>query len=531
MDQMKKSLLNELKEYGESDFYPFHMPGHKRNLASGYLADFYQLDITEIDGFDNLHEAQGILKEAQERAACLYRSEETFFLINGSTAGILAAISASAKRGRKLIVARNCHKSVFHAAFLNHLEVEYIYPGLIEEFGILDGISAAQVEEKLQETGCSCASIAGIVLTSPTYDGILSDVRGIAELAHRHGIPVIIDQAHGAHFGFHPFFPESAVLEGADIVIHSVHKTLPAPTQTALLHVDGSLVNRELLRKYLRIYQSSSPSYLLMAGIDSCMEMMEKEGKERFGKLLSYRKEFVRKAEKLKYIKIYPSMAERGKKGQDISQKFEKGMEEPGKLLISVRGTDFTGRQLYDMLRESYHLQMEMCAFDYVTAILSIMDTEDGFKRLLKALEEIDKMLCQSTNVKTRKTEARQEIAAPCGSLEEDISLLCQKYRPEAVFPIYEAFAAENRLVPLEEAEGEAAADFINLYPPGIPILAPGERIDDKALAIIKGYLAKDFTVQGVETPLQGFPGVNVSEWRENEKDKNYLYIRTCMRK
>lgn len=495
---MKKGLFESLKEYSESDYYPFHMPGHKRNPAADFISGFYSCDITEIDGFDNLHAPEGILKEAKEYAARLYHSEETYFLINGSTAGILSAVSAVAgirndniiQHTKKLIIARNCHKAVYHAAFLNHLEIEYIYPGLIEDFGIADGISARQAEKKLFEIAerekiplnSINNLVAGIVITSPTYDGILSDVEGIVKTAHRYGIPVIVDQAHGAHFGFHPEFPESAVAQGADLVIHSVHKTLPAPTQTALIHRNGKLVSGELLRKYLGIYQSSSPSYLLMAGIDSCMRIMEKEGEKRLDALISYRKEFEDQVRDLKKITIYPTEYKR-------DRSFKPGQQEPGRLVIGVRNTSFTGKELYDVLREKYHLQMEMCAMNYVVAILSLMDEKEGFLRLAKALCEIDEMLCGSVFTEGDAEETVKKEALLRGYQSES---------PQTVMEFHQAFTAEFRLLTLEEAKGQTAAGFVNFYPPGIPVLVPGERIDEQVCDLLKGYLAKGFEIQGL---------------------------------
>ena len=489
---MKRNLFEELKTYGESDFYPFHMPGHKRNPDSGFLPEMYKIDITEIDGFDNLHHAEGIIKNAQEKAASLYHSKETFYLINGSTVGILTSIAALSDRGKKLIMARNCHKAVYHGAFLNHLETEYIYPKMIEEFGISDGITAQQVEDKIQEIilreGISDEQagklIAGIVVTSPTYDGILSDVRGIVKIAHSYGIPVIVDQAHGAHFGFHSAFPENAVSDGADLVIHSTHKTLPAPTQTALLHYNSLLVSLETVKKYLRIYQSSSPSYVLMAGIDSCMDFVKREGQERLEQLLISRKELSERSKELKKIKIYPSMLERGINGHDISKIFFQGTEEPGRLLISVRGSGFTGQQLYDVLRETYHLQMEMCASDYVIAILSMMDRKEGFDRLWKALSETDKLL---TNTEKNTKEEKTQFPEYC------------HFQPDAVLKISDAYMAEEESVPLREAKGRIVSEFVNLYPPGIPLLVPGEKIDDKMIPMIEAYLHNGYAVQGIE--------------------------------
>lgn len=488
---MKGNLFYELKKYGESDFYPFHMPGHKRNLDCDFFSEIYKIDITEIDGFDNLHQAEGIIKKAQEKAALLYHSKETFYLINGSTAGILTAVSALADRGKKLILARNCHKAVYHGVFLNHLEAEYIYPKMIDEFGISDGITAEQVDNKIQEILLeekisdekAGELIAGIVVTSPSYDGILSDVRGIAKIAHSYGIPVIVDQAHGAHFGFHDAFPENAVTEGADLVIHSTHKTLPAPTQTALLHCNSSLVSLETVKKYLRIYQSSSPSYVLMAGIDSCMDFVKKEGKERLEQLLLSRKELIEGTKGLNKIRIYQSMAERGVKGQEISRSYLPEMEEPGRLLISVRGTGYTGQQMYDVLRENYHLQMEMCASDYVIAILSMMDRKEGFDRLRKALSETDRLLSDRDKKKEEKT---------------GFSEYCH-YQPEIVLKISDAFMADEESVLLYEAKGRIASEFVNLYPPGIPLLVPGERIDDKIISMLETYLDNGYAVQGIE--------------------------------
>ena len=489
---MKRNLFEELKTYGESDFYPFDMPGHKRNPDSGFLSEMYKIDITEIDGFDNLHHAEGIIKNAQEKAASLYHSKETFYLINGSTVGILTSIAALSDRGKKLIMARNCHKAVYHGAFLNHLETEYIYPKMIEEFGISDGITAQQVEDKIQEIilreGISDEQagklIAGIVVTSPTYDGILSDVNSIVKIAHNYGIPVIVDQAHGAHFGFHSAFPENAVSDGADLVIHSTHKTLPAPTQTALLHYNSLLVSLETVKKYLRIYQSSSPSYVLMAGIDSCMDFVKREGQERLEQLLISRKELSERSKELKKIKIYPSMLERGINGHDISKIFFQGTEEPGRLLISVRGSGFTGQQLYDVLRETYHLQMEMCASDYVIAILSMMDRKEGFDRLWKALSETDKLL---TNTEKNTKEEKTQFPEYC------------HFQPDAVLKISDAYMAEEESVPLREAKGRIVSEFVNLYPPGIPLLVPGEKIDDKMIPMIEAYLHNGYAVQGIE--------------------------------
>ena len=211
-------LYEKLKEYAEADYYPFHMPGHKRRM--GQMCSPYQIDITEIDGFDNLHHAEGIIKECEEKAASLYGSEETHLLVNGSTGGILSAIAGCTRRGGKIAVARNCHKSVYHAVSINQLQAVCLYPEFLELWGINGGILPQDVEKLLKEE----PDIQAVVITSPTYEGIVLDVQAIAKIVHSQNIPLIVDEAHGAHFYFYEKFPRGALQCGADVVINSIHK-------------------------------------------------------------------------------------------------------------------------------------------------------------------------------------------------------------------------------------------------------------------------------------------------------------------
>lgn len=488
---MNKGMYECLKAYADSDFYPFHMPGHKRNPESGAFAGFYGMDITEIDGFDNLHQPESLIRDAQTRAAGLYHSEETFFLVNGSTAGILSAISAISVRADRLIIARNCHRAVYYAAFLNHLKLYYLYPDVMEDYDIAGPVRPEQlkklIEDILSEDGTEGKNaselIAGVVITSPTYDGITSDAGEFARTAHEYGIPLIVDQAHGAHFGMHPSYPPNAVAEGADMVIHSVHKTLPAPTQTALIHRNGNLTDGGLLRKYLRIYQSSSPSYLLMAGIDEAIRLTADEGAERLEKLLRLRQELLHKLKGCRCIRVCPDT-------------------EPGKLVISVKGTSMTGQMLYDVLREKYHLQMEMASGSYVLAILTMMDNESGFQRLLSALLEIDETLSQN----------QQVCSLP------DLNL-----HPKVKMDLREAYLAPCREVELSAARGLTAAEFVNLYPPGIPILVPGEEVSNKIIETIESYREHGYTVQGInKNKIKTVKLKN--DRRVYEENKNYMY-------
>ena len=281
-DYKLENLYDKLKQNQLSNRYPYHMPGHKRNMAGYPMEEFYGIDITEIEGFDNLHLPKEIIKDIMERAEKLFGAE-SYLLVNGSTGGILSAVSAALKKGETLLMARNCHKAAYHAAYLRECRIEYCYPEILDTFGICGSVSPEKIRMHLEKN----RKIKAIFITSPTYDGVVSDVEQIVRDAHKRGILVIVDEAHGAHFGMDERFPKSAVECGADIVIHSIHKTLPAFTQTALLHVQGELIDRGRLRRFLQIYQTSSPSYILMAGIEQCISIMEKERKQLYNNFLN----------------------------------------------------------------------------------------------------------------------------------------------------------------------------------------------------------------------------------------------------
>lgn len=452
-------LYEKLKMYQQSDYYGFHMPGHKRNEEKFPIGLPYGIDITEIEGFDDLHHADSILKEAQERSARLYKAEESHFLVNGSTVGILSSILGVTEKGDKILVARNCHKSVYHAIYMNELEPIYIYPKYEKSLQINGEISCKEIEEILKKE----KEIKAVVIVSTTYDGVLSDVENIAKTVHKYHIPLIVDEAHGAHFGFHKAFPKNANEKGADIVIHSLHKTLPAMTQTALIHLNGKIIDREKVRNYLHMLQSSSPSYVLMASIDYCMEMLENQRNILFEgyveKLITLRKNL----EKLKHLQIIRT------EHFDIS-----------KLIISVKSTNITSGELSKILLEKYHLQMEMTAGTYVLAMTTVGDTEEGFSRLKEALFEIDETL---------KSEKREEEDLELPHLP----LVCRSAE------VQKSVQRDGlSYIKWEDAEGKIAGEYAYVYPPGIPFLVPGERITNEAVQCLKRYEELQFTIEGI---------------------------------
>ena len=529
------SLYEKLKKYEASDFYGFHMPGHKRNTELMGKGLPYGIDITEIDGFDDLHHADGILLELEQRIAKLYGADRSRILINGSTAGIMSAILGCVDRGGKLLVARNCHKSVYHAMELGGLEPVYLYPEFDTTWEINGVIEPGQIKAALEAD----SEIQAVMLVSPTYDGVVSDIRTIAEIVHSYRIPLIVDEAHGAHFGFHPYFPENSNRCGADVVIHSLHKTLPALTQTAVLHINGTIAKEEQIWHYLNMLQTSSPSYILMAGIDRCVGLLEREKeiskanekgqalleKEQYGfrqyvaclerlrtelqeslQNLKLVEPEMRKSQRLTPTTWNPGTAglrkpESERKEGNAEEEKDKGISEghvgksglkigymeydKSKILISTKRCSKTSEEIYKLLLEKYHLQMEMRAGSYILAMTSIADTDAGFERLKQALLELDKS-CRF--ISTERTEgAGVSFALPRTELV---------YLPGKA----EDFRRKNQTecCRFEEAEGRISLEYAYLYPPGIPLLVPGERISGEVISQLLGYQKQGFSIEGI---------------------------------
>ena len=500
--EKQPGLLERLTEYAGSDAYPFHMPGHKRREIPdgipGGFPDPYGIDITEIDGFDNLHHAEGILKDAMDEAAAIYGTDRSWYLVNGSTCGILSAVFATTENGGKILTARNCHKAVYHAICLNRLEAEYLYPEEITEFGINGGIRAEDVRKALEKDAMHCAGNSGdvrgkitkiqaVLITSPTYEGVVSDIRVIADVAHEYGIPLIVDEAHGAHLEYADqchSFPKSALEYGADIVIQSLHKTLPCFTQTAILHVKGKLVDQDRISRYLSMFQTSSPSYLFMAGMERCIRYMDGDGRNE---MIRYEKRLERFMERMEGLQVLEVL------DWEICGKYRTVAGwDPSKIVVStMRAEDFHGEELAETLRRKYHLEMEMTAPEYVIAMTSLMDTEEGFERLGTALLEIDGALRRRTE-SGRKEKAASET--PEG-LESKLS------HPVRRMLICEAMDADTERTAFQDTVGKVSAEFVYLYPPGIPIIAPGEVFTDAIVEKIMAYKAAGLLVQGPADP------------------------------
>lgn len=490
-------LFDKLRENGESDIYPYHMPGHKRHECGSLPKAMYLQDITEIDGFDNLHQPEDILLALQQKAAALYGAEESFYLINGSTGGILSAISAALPVGGRILMSRNCHKAAYHAAYLKSLSISYLYPEVLQEYDIFDAVTPGQVRAALEQN----PEVGAVLIVSPTYEGRISDVQEIAKIVHEKRIPLIVDEAHGAHLGWADGFARNSCQAGADLVIHSVHKTLPALTQTALLHVNGNLIDRERLRRFLHIYQSSSPSYLLMASIDNALNYVSGERKIIFADFL---KAWRRMLERLSVCRCL----------RFLTGAFY--VQDVGKLVISTKKTDVSGRWLYDVLLQKYHLQMEMAAETYVLAMFTVNDTKEGYERLTQALLEIDGQLQRGKTVSKEVRTGGQECREDGGQELYGAHVRENRHETHAggrrvqakdymgvpdaqAIPLARAWDMEKRSQKLSESIGCLAGEFVNLYPPGVPVLAPGEHITKEIYESICKWTAQGLNVQGID--------------------------------
>lgn len=495
-------MLGKLEAYSKENIVPMHMPGAKRNseLIGRYMDAMpapYDIDITEIDGFDNMHNADGMIKKAFEKTAVLYGADESLFLVNGSTAGNMAAICGVTDKGDSIIVARNCHISVYNAIILNELDVNYVYPQYDDEYGYYKGISLREIKDTVEKNESMGKDIKAVVITSPTYEGNVSDIKNIAAYLHEHNIPLIVDEAHGAHFKFSCEFPQTAVEQGADIVINSVHKTLPSLTQTAVMHINYGYVNVSKVKRYWNIYQSTSPSYILMGSIDRCMSIIEKDGEYLFENYISKLKILRNKLGQLKNIKLIDS--------DDIS-----------KIVI---GCD-NAKKLYDILLNEYGIQLEMSSLKYAIAMTSIFDSAEYYDRFYNALCEIDRRynannINNSANNNQNYAERYNIFNNTSSIKKEDIKVNIADFKNEALMSIAKALNEGDKngydKIVMNDSSlyGRISAKMVYVYPPGIPILCPGEIISENVVNIISKAIDHGLEVVGLELDGLEYPYTN----------------------
>ncbi len=449
---MDKSLLTKLASYAEEDYLPMHMPGHKRCDGFPYPAPLpFKFDITEIDGFDDLNHPDGIFLESQRLAASLWGSDECIYSVNGSSGAILAAVRGSliGKMSKKVLMSRGCHKSVYHGVELCGAVPVYL-SAEINPFGFYTEISPEEVKRKLSEN----PDTSLVIITSPTYEGVISDVREIARICHDAGVPLMVDEAHGAHLSLHGVFHEGAVSCGADIVVQSIHKTLPSLTQTALMHLSGELIDKVEIKRQMSIFQTTSPSYILSSSIDCAVRYLaSEEGKKRMEDWhLSVTNARERLAE-LKNLKLFESPC------YDVS-----------KLVICGAGA-----RLSEYLRHEHKIELEMSSLSYVIGMTGAGDDRTSLDRFVQGVFEADKIF---TDV--------------CPVAVQDLSI------PRQITPPAEAVELECEEISLSDALRRISASYVYAYPPGIPMIVPGELCDESFISSVSTAAEKNVSLRGI---------------------------------
>ncbi len=447
------NLFNRLQEYNNKNPYRFHMPGHKGRLQ-GF--DLYGMDITEIPGMDDLHEPAGIIRDMEQRLASLYGASSAHFLVNGTTLGIMCGIFAMVQEGDRVLVQRNSHRCVYNGLMLRKAEPVFINTG-VDKYGIPKAVSAAEVEEILRDID----SIKLAILTNPTYEGVVTELKDISAILRDKRIPLLVDAAHGAHFGFFEE-TENPVNAGADIAVESLHKTLPFLTQSSvLLYSKNGEKYRERVKFYLNCFESSSPSYILMAAGDKGIDVLEEQGERLFKGLEENLEEFYNRASNLSHIRVVES------KNRDRS-----------KIIITLENAEgATIREIYEELL-SRNIVPEMMNNRYILCMTSLMNTREDMEALLRVLEEMDeKLVSEKRNLCCREMEF---------------------IHPKAAMAMAEAINEEGISIPFREALGKISGDFVEIFPPGIPLILPGEIIDTEVIESIESSLNADLEVRGI---------------------------------
>lgn len=481
-------LLDKVEDYVYGDVYPLHSPGHKRSYYDNdFLSELYKRDITGVEGFDRIAISDGSVSDAMNRAAKAYKADETFFLLNGASAGIMAAVFATVKRGGKVLLMRNSRKYVYNALSIREIGIIYLSGEIDEELGLTKGLTVENVEDAIKKN----EDIQAVIITSPTMDGISSEVEDIAELLHEKRIPLIVDASYGSHFGFAGFLPINAVECGADVVIHSLYETLPSPVQTGLIHVNGSIVDKEKIRGYLDMFQSEELSYPLMTGIDECIKFLNSNS-SAWQSFYDKRAKLSDQLRELKHIEVFDAFTMGRSDAPEI-----------GKMLLIPKTKNMNGKQLFDRLKKEFGIQPSMAMPEYVLLSFSVCDTEEGYERLYNALKKLDAELEEKENT-TRTMSGGRDL----GSLEALFGVSSNNNSGKAsAFPsadtlsivrrISDATMCEMESVPVNMCEGRISGVYVGVYPSEQPMLVPGQRITKEILGLINHYKRCGFAIQG----------------------------------
>lgn len=453
------SVFAMLEEYQKKNRISFSMPGHKGGRGFGEYSGVFSMDVTELADTDNLYADGGAVARARKKAAEFFGAEKTYFLTNGATGGIYTMLAATCRRGDTVLVNRGCHSAVINACTMLGLVPVFAEQLQIPGFSLINAVTPAEIEKQLKNH-----TVQAVLITSPNYYGVCADVEKIAKITHQYGIPLLVDEAHGAHFAVEPaLFPKTAMVSGADLAVQSAHKTLNAPNQTAYLHVRSKIVDKKRLQDCVEMLQTSSPSYIFAGFLDRARA--ELAGENRWKEVYTACVELKKSIKEKTAIRIL-----------DIETPNVFAIDAT-RLVFNISAYETTGFAVADILRNQHNIDVEMADLYNIVCIVTAANTKSEIEILKKALTEITKTLPR------RKTPV----------LSGEIP------KAEIKMPPAAAFDAPGEWTELIAATGRISKSIVSVYPPGIPVLFPGAVVSGETVEYLQAYQHAGATINGIE--------------------------------
>ncbi len=465
-------LFEKILNYSQKYMARFHIPGHRQGAGlppqlQNMAPELAKMDLTEVSGLDDLHSPEGVIAEAQSLAACLYGADNTYFLVNGTSCGLQALVLSAAGEGDRILVPRNAHSSVLGGLIFSGAVPEYLQPKIIPYFEIASGIPAGDVAHRISTKN----KYKAVLAIHPTYYGTVGDLTGLVQASHQVDMPVIVDEAHGTHLYFQAQTPCGALKCGADCVVQSVHKTGGSFTQSSWLHLKGDRINKKRLKDSLRLVQTTSPSYLLMASLDAARLQLMVHGKQIMQRTLELAVEARKSISQIKGTVLL---------GEEHTGTGFVGID-PTRLVISVKGLGLTGYKVKQILSSRYGVEVEMADINNVVAIISLGTTPNDVHLLVKALHDL---------------YDRERHNAGKGQ----VSMVLPPVPPLKLSP-RQAWMTGTRSVKINEVSGQISGEMVCVYPPGIPVLYPGEEITAEIMDYLQAVRKMKLHCQGPQDP------------------------------
>ncbi len=472
LDQNRTPLFDAVKYHVKRNAIPLQIPGHKHGYGLTEYREFVgenvlKMDLNETRGIDMIWDPVSVIAEAEKLLAAASGANHAYFLINGTTSGVQAMIMSSCTPGDKIILPRNAHKSIFNGLILSGANPVYVQPEIDDYLGIVTGITSEDLRAAIDRNRDARAVMA----INPSYYGIASELRQIVETAHDSCIPVLVDEAHGTHMGFHSHFPISAMAAGADMSAASLHKTGGSMTQSSALLVGSSKINPNYIKQVLNLTYTSSPSYILLCSLDVARKQLATRGRGMLDRIL----ELVHRA-RAEINKIDGLFAP----DKNYFEKSGKFSFDETKLLVSVQKLGLTGYEVEEILARDYNILIELADMYNILAIISLGEKEEFLQSFVAALRDI------ATQAKRKKVKRIETV----------------QFSPAVVMPPRDAFFSKKRSVPLEQCAGEIAGEMVMVYPPGIPLVSMGEIITGDIIDYVKMLKAERCTIQGTIDPI-----------------------------